>query len=96
MVCRRQAITWTNAGILLIGPWETNFSEILIGIHTVLFKKMPLQMSSAKWRPFCLGLDVLTAINAHKWHMYMLKLTVASQITSVTYIDFLVIHGNKI
>ena len=24
----RQAITWTNAGILLIGPLGTNFSEI--------------------------------------------------------------------
>ena len=26
---RRQAIIWTNAGILLIGPLGTNFSEIL-------------------------------------------------------------------
>ena len=25
---RRQAIIWTNAGILLIGPLRTNFSEI--------------------------------------------------------------------
>ena len=31
---RRQAIIWTNAGILLIGPLGTNFSEILIGIQT--------------------------------------------------------------
>ena len=29
---RRQAIIWTNAGILLIGPLETNFREILIKI----------------------------------------------------------------
>ena len=29
-----QAITWTNADLLLIGPLETNFSEILIEIHT--------------------------------------------------------------
>ena len=27
---RRQAIIWTNAGILLIGPLGTNFSEIVI------------------------------------------------------------------
>ena len=27
---RRQAIMWTNAGILLIGPLRTNFNEILI------------------------------------------------------------------
>ena len=53
---RRQAIIWTNAGILLIGPLGTNFSEILIGIQTFSF----LKMSSAKWPPFCLGLNVLT------------------------------------
>ena len=29
---RRQAIIWTNPGILLIGPLETKFSEILIEI----------------------------------------------------------------
>ena len=30
---RRQAIIWTNAGILFIGPLEIIFSEILIGIQ---------------------------------------------------------------
>ena len=59
---RRQAIIWTNAGILLIGAWGTNFSEILIEIHTFSFNKMRLKMSSAKWRPFCLGLNVLIAV----------------------------------
>ena len=52
---RRQAIIWTNAGILLIGPLRTNFSEILIEIHTFSFKKIDLKMSSGKWRPSCLG-----------------------------------------
>ena len=55
----RQAIIWTNAGILSIGPLGTNFSEILIEILTFWFKKMHLKMSSAKWRPFCLRLNVL-------------------------------------
>ena len=54
-----QAITWTNVGILLIGPLETNFSEMLIEIHTFLIKKIHLKMSSGKWQPFCLGLNVL-------------------------------------
>ena len=45
---RRQAIIWTNAGLLLIGPFGTNFSE------------MRLKVSSAKRRPFCLGLNELT------------------------------------
>ena len=55
---RRQAIIWTNAGILLIGPSGTNFNEILIEIHTFSFKKMHLKMSSGNWRPFCLGFNM--------------------------------------
>ena len=35
----RQAIIWSNAGILLILPLETNSSEILIQIHKFSFKK---------------------------------------------------------
>ena len=56
---RRQAIIWTNDGILLIGPLGTNFSEISIEILTFSFKKLRLKVSSAKRRPFCLGLNVL-------------------------------------
>ena len=56
---RRQAIIWTNAGLLSIGTLETNFSEIPIELQTFSFKKMHLKMSSGKWRPFCLGLNVL-------------------------------------
>ena len=55
---RRQAIIWTNDGILLIGPLGTNFSEIFIEILTLSLKKMHLKVSSAKWRPFYLGLNV--------------------------------------
>ena len=55
----RQAIIWTNAGILLIGPLRTNFSEHLIAILTFSFMKMLLKVSSVKWGPFCLGLNVL-------------------------------------
>ena len=54
-----QAIIWTNDGILLSGPLETNFSEILIEIYKFSFKKMHLKMSCGKWRPSCLGLNVL-------------------------------------
>ena len=57
---RRQAIFWTNDGILLIGPLGTNFSEILIEIYLFSFKKMHLKMSSGNWQPFCLGPNVLT------------------------------------
>ena len=69
---RRQAIIWTNAGILLIRPLGTNFSEILIEIHTFSFKKMHLKMSTGKWRSFCLGLNVFNKVIFHHtlltWH----------------------------
>ena len=66
---RRQAIIWTNVGILLIKSLGTNFSEIsIVGIQTFSFKKMHLKMS-AKWCPFCLGLIVS---NGHPsmWRIY--------------------------
>ena len=63
---RRQAIIWNNAGILLIGPLGTKFSEIQIEIQTFSLKKIRLKMSSAKCRPFCLGLNVLR-ISSTQW-----------------------------
>ena len=59
---RRQAIIGSNDGILLIRTLGTKFSEILSKILTFSFKKMWLKVSSAKWRPFCLGLNVLKAV----------------------------------
>ena len=56
---RRQAIIWTNAGILFIRTLGTNFSEILGEIHSFSFSKMQLKMSSAKWRLFGRGLNEL-------------------------------------
>ena len=75
---RRQAIIWINAGILSIGPLGTKLSEILIAIYIFSFKKMFLKISSAKWRSFCHGLNVLTKIidetcetsNTLKWSWY--------------------------
>ena len=57
---RRQAIIWSNAGILFNWTLGTNFSEILSEIDSFSFKQMRLKMSSGKWRPYCLGLNVLT------------------------------------
>ena len=58
----RLAIIWTNTEILLIWTLATNFSEILSEINTFSFKKMRLNMSSAKSRPFCLGPNVLKGV----------------------------------
>ena len=49
---RRQAIIWTNAGILLIRPLGKK-QWILIE------KEKAFEMFVAKWRPFCLGVNVL-------------------------------------
>ena len=57
---RRQAIIWTNAGLLLIRTSGTNFSEILGEIHSFSFSKMRLKMSSTKWRLVGLGRNELT------------------------------------
>ena len=65
---RRQVIIWTNAWMSLIRPIGTNFSEILIKIDTFSCKKIYLKLSSGKWRPFCLGLNVL------RWHSIALTL----------------------
>ena len=54
------------------GVLGINFSEIVIGIKTFSFKKMPLNMSSAKWRPFCLGLNTLSDMYAAQYiHVLM-------------------------
>ena len=68
---QRQAIIWTKAGILLIGPLGTNFSEIVIVILTFSFMKMHFKMSSVKWWSFCLSLNVLThwySLAQNGWH----------------------------
>ena len=72
---RRLAIIWTNGGILSIGPLGTNFNEILIKIHTFSPKKMPLKTSSAKRRPFCLGLNV-SNMSCHLKYYYIVTLII--------------------
>ena len=47
---RHQAITWTNAELLSIGPLGTNFGEIEIELRNFPWMKMHLNMSSAKRR----------------------------------------------
>ena len=42
-----------------------NFSEILNELYIFSFKKMDLRMPPGNWRPFCLGLNILTSISPH-------------------------------
>ena len=65
---RCQAIIWTNVGLLFIAPLGTNSCETIIEIIVFSFKKMRLKVSSAKRRPFCLGLNVLSQNRSLPWH----------------------------
>ena len=85
---RWQAITWSNVGILLIWPLGANFSEMLIEIHTFSFKKIHSKILSEKWRPSCLGLNVLISSSINRtgtcascYHLYD---TVAPHINIIT------------
>ena len=69
---RRQAIIWTNAGILLTRPLGTNFSEILIEIRTFSFKKVHLKMS----RPQCIKDGRIATVIPRDIRREMMKLRV--------------------
>ena len=56
---RSLAIIWTNAWLLSIGHLRTYFTENLINVQQFSLKKMHVKMSSAKWCPSCLGLNLL-------------------------------------
>ena len=70
---RRQAIIWTNAGILSIGPLGINFSEIFIEILIFPFKKIHLKISSGTWRPFCRGHNVLKCWNFGNIYLHFIS-----------------------
>ena len=93
---RRQAIIWTNAGILLIGALGTNFSEILTEIQTFLLKKIHLKISSAKYCSFRLGLNVLsnpTPGSAKRMRMALTSLPTKS--ISTSHRDFSFIKSSR-
>ena len=56
---RRQAITWTNATSMSIGPVGTNSCEILFKIQQISYTTKKLKISTALWRPFYRGPNVL-------------------------------------
>ena len=70
---RRQAIIWTNAGILLIGPLGTNFSEILTEIYIFSFKNMLLKMSGNLPRPQCVKVRVALQTPVHGQHIRVMS-----------------------
>ena len=87
---RHQAIIWANAGILLIRPLGANFSEILFEILTLSFKKMQFKVSSAKWRPFCLGLNGSMSLY---WNSLRNTMTRSSHAVNTMAVDVLATQG---
>ena len=68
---RRQAIIWTNAGLLSIEPLGTNFSEILSKRQNFSFTEIHLKISPAKWRPFYPGGDELINFLSFSQHCFL-------------------------
>ena len=66
---RHQAIIWTNAVKLLIGPLGKNFSEVLIEIWIFSLEKIRLKLPSAKCCPFRLDLNVLK-LQMERWSLH--------------------------
>ena len=69
---RCQAIASTNADILSIGPFGTNFNEISIKISIFSFKKIHFKMLSAKCQPFCSGFNVSTTLYSNTIGSYII------------------------
>ena len=86
---RCQAIIWINAGLLLIRTLGTNFKEIVNKIHAFSFKKMHLEMLSAKWRQFCLGFSVLVRNCTSENYVIIDLATVCCQAIIWTSVDIL-------
>ena len=60
-------VAWSAPSHYLNQCWDnvnwTNFNEIVIKIPIFPFKKMHFEISSEKWWPFCIGLNVLIAVD---------------------------------
>ena len=65
---RRQTINWNNARILLIGLSGTNFSEILIEIHTFSSKTCIWKCLLEKFGHFVSASMVLATIRDDTWN----------------------------
>ena len=71
--------TYFAKWVLLIGPLRTNFSEILIEIHTFSFKRMQLKMLSVFCQTSCMLVlkDLIhngtTSVQVRPWHHHMIS-----------------------
>ena len=72
---QRQAIIWTNAGLLLIGPLGTNFCETLIDIYIYIFiwenalENVVCKITAIFARPRCVKV-MNKYSSSHRGHCY--------------------------
>ena len=72
---RCQAIVWSNDGLLLNEPLRKELIEILIKSYKSLFVTMRSKMPSARWRSFCLGLNMsYRLVTRFAWNVTFLDL----------------------
>ena len=64
------AIIWTNAGILLVGPLGTNFSETFIEIETFSFKKMIWMCRLRNVVNFVSALIAIISVSYYYWDIF--------------------------
>ena len=81
---RRQAITWTNVGILLIGPLGTNFSEMLIKIQENPFENVVWKMAAILSWPQCVKIQHKRIMLIHESTKFQLEILKRSMISAST------------
>ena len=95
--CHAIIVIKTDDGIVFIGPLGTNFSEIFIEIYTFSLNKM----LSGKWRPFRVGLKVLTFLISGSTlsyaitHLMMMTLKYIKCLPTIKVIKVNSIHYNR-
>ena len=60
MACRLQDIIWTNIRFVVIGTLEKRMSIYFESYCDTFETRNELKTPSAKWRPFCVGLSMMT------------------------------------
>ena len=84
---------WTNAGILLIEPLGTNFSEILIAIYVFSFKKMHSKMSENGGHFVSASMSYLLLSKGEPWTI--IQKSAKSVITFVVIFKFIFLYENR-
>ena len=90
-----QAITWTNADLVLTGSLGTNFNEIWFKRQWLSLKKMHFKMPSATWQPFSSELNVLMNFFLEPTNICAARTPVSTAYINITWIYFNTLQSEK-